>query len=38
MIEIDVIIATMRISVIGTTLEIIGVEANILKVIEETLG
>ena len=35
--EIEVIIGTIRISEIGTTLERIGIAGNMIKVIEETL-
>ena len=37
LIEIEVIIGTIIISEIGTILEVIGIEVNIIQVIEETL-
>ena len=37
MFKTKVIIGTIRIFEVGTTLEIIGIEVNIIEVIEETL-
>ena len=36
MTEIEVTIGTIRISEVGTTLEMIGIEVNVVNVIEET--
>ena len=38
MIEIKVIIGTIRILEVGTTLEMTGIQVNMIKVIEETLS